>query len=115
MKQKIAIINFVLSLTVLFSVLFQSIHSYVHQSEINAEQIANQKVSKNKSELTHSHTIDLKCAVCDFQFSCFTTTDFFLFQFVKTTAITTVAAVIATQNFTFFTGSLFSLRAPPAF
>ena len=115
MKQKIAIINFVLSLTVLFSVLFQAVHCYVHQSEINVEQIANQELSKNKSELTHSHTIDLKCAACDFQFSCFTTSDFFLFQFVKTTTISTIYAVVSTQNSSFFTGSLFSLRAPPTF
>lgn len=116
MKQKIAIINFVLSLTVLFSILFQSVHSYVHQSEINTEQIAKQKFSKNKSEVTrNNHTINLKCAACDFQFSCFTASDFFLFQFVKTTIISTINAVVSTQKFSFFTGSFFSLRAPPTF
>lgn len=115
MKQKFAIINFVLSLTVLFSVLFQSIHSYVHLSEINTQKITKQKYSENESELTYNHTIHLKCCVCDFQFSYFTAADFFLFQFVKTIVINKLTAVVSYQNLTFFTGSLFSLRAPPAF
>lgn len=109
MKQKFAIINFVLSVTVLFSVLFQSIHSYVHQSEINTEKITNQK----KSEITNAHNITLQCAACDFHFSCFTAAEFFFFKFIKTIVVNKLAAIVLPQPSPYFTGSLFSLRAPP--
>lgn len=114
MKQKFAIINFVLSVAVLFSVLFQLIHSYVHQSEINTEKITNQKKSENKSEITNAHNITLQCAACDFHFSCFTVAEFFFFKFIKTIVINKLTAIALQQPSPYFIGSLFSLRAPPA-
>jgi len=114
MKQKFAIINFVLSIAVLFSVLFQSIHSYVHQSEINTEKLNTLENSKNKQELSHKHTVNLKCAACDFQFSCFTAAEFFFFKFIKTIVVNKLTAIVLPQPSPYFIGSLFSLRAPPA-
>lgn len=114
MKQKFAIINFVLSVTVLFSVLFQSIHSYVHQSEINTENLNTLENSKNKQALSHQHTINLKCAACDFQFSCFTAADFFHYNFIKIAVVTQLTTIVLPPPSSYFSGSLFSLRAPPA-
>ena len=114
MKQKFAIINIVLSVAVLFSVLFQSIHSYVHQSEINSEKLTTPENFKSKLELSQQHTINIKCAVCDFQFSCFTASEFFMFKFIKTIVINKLTAIVLQQPSPYFIGSLFALRAPPA-
>lgn len=113
MKKKFAIINFVLSVAVLFSVLFQSIHSYVHQSEINTEKVTTQKKSENKSEITNALNITLQCAACDFHFSCFTSAEYFVYSFCKTIVVISLTSDVTVQHSPFFIGSLFSLRGPP--
>lgn len=113
MKQKFAIINFVLSVTVLFSVLFQSIHSYVHHSQTAIEEIIIQKKSENKSEITNAHSITLHCAACDFHFSCFTSAEYYVYRFCKTIVVKSLTSAVTVQHSPFFIGSLFSLRGPP--
>lgn len=113
MKKKFVIINVLLSMAVLFSILFQAIHSYEHYSELLTEKKCHHDHSKN--EITHSHTISEKCMICDFNFSSYTTPDFFSFEFHKTTTVTHTALVSFQKNAIFFKGSLFALRAPPLF
>lgn len=115
MKKKIFIINVLLSMAVLFSILFQSIHAYDHHSEQIFTKITQQRPSKNKAEISNNHSISEKCFSCDFNFSSFTTTDFHLFPFYKNSAVKALTSFFFLQSSSFFKGCLFLLRAPPLF
>lgn len=114
MKKKHIIINVFLSMAVLFSILFQSIHAYEHHSEQIAAKHS-QHHSKNKVETNNHHSVSEKCVTCDFNFYSFTTADFFVFEFHINKAVTTLSLFFCHQHSSFFAGSLFSLRAPPIF
>lgn len=113
MKKKFIIINVLLSMAVLFSILFQSVHAYGHHSEQITERLSHQHHSKNKAEISNNHSVHEKCFTCDFSFSLFTTTDFYVLSFHKNSAVTTIYSFLSHQHSSFFAGSLFSLRAPP--
>jgi hypothetical protein len=100
-------------MTVLFAILFQSIHSYEHHSEQITAKFSHQHLSKNKAEISKNHSISEKCATCDFHFSSFTTNDFYLFSFFKNNVVKALNSFFSIQHSSFFAGSLFSLRAPP--
>ncbi len=53
MKKKYIIINVLLSMAVLFSILFQAVHAYGHHSEEIAEKIAHHH-SDNKDEINQN-------------------------------------------------------------
>ena len=114
MKKKHIIINVFLSMAVLFSILFQSIHAYEHHSEQIAAKHS-QHHSKNKVETNNNHSVSEKCVTCDFNFYSFTTADFFVFQFYVNSAVKAFTSFFSQQSSSFFKGSLFSLRAPPIF
>jgi hypothetical protein len=63
MKKKIVIISFIYTAIVLFSILFQSIHSYKHFSEQLSENHCHHK-QKSTHELTHQHHNLEDCFVC---------------------------------------------------
>jgi hypothetical protein len=113
MKKKIIILNVLLSMAVLFSTLFQSIHSYEHHSEKLLAKHCPHLSSKNKTELTHRHSVIEKCFTCHFSFSSFTSPDFFTFLFTKNSSVAFFPSFYSFQHSSFFKGSLFSLRAPP--
>lgn len=113
MKKKFIIINVLLSMAVLFAILFQSVHSYAHHSEQLSAKVSHQQHSKNKAEISNNHSAHKKCFACDFSFSSFTTTDFFVFQFHKNNPVTTLYSFLSHQHSSFFAGSLFSHRGPP--
>ncbi|MDR7211447.1 hypothetical protein [Flavobacterium piscis] len=113
-KKKFIIINVLLSMSVLFSILFQFIHSYEHHSE----QLAAKRYhhySKNKTEISNNHSISEECFTCDFSFSSFTTSDFDVFQFHKNNALIHFSLFHFQEYSSFFKGSHFLLRAPPLF
>ena len=114
MKNKFIIINVLLSVAVLFSILFHSIHSYEHHSEKLLEKKCIHLSSKNKTEVTHKHNVIEKCFSCDFSLSSFTNIEFFFIQFHKNSYLSYSSPFYILQNSSFFKGSLFSLRAPPA-
>ena len=114
MKKKQIIINVLLSMTVLFSILFQSVHSYEHHFEF-AENHCDHQYSKNKTEVSHGHHITEQCVVCHFNFSSFTTTSFYTLQFYKKQIEVNFTLFNLENHSTYFKGSLFSLRAPPLF
>ncbi|OOV19045.1 hypothetical protein [Flavobacterium sp. LM4] len=113
MKKKFIIINVFLSMAVLFSILFQSIHSHEHHTEKLAEKHCH--YSKSKAEVAHSHSISEKCFTCDFNFILFTITNFYVLHFHKNSAVNTLTSFFFYQHSSFFKGSLFSLRGPPIF
>jgi len=115
MKKKVIIINVLLSMAVLFSILFQAIHSYEHHSEQLAAKHYSHPHSKNKTEISNLHKIQEKCVVCHFNFSSSTIPTFSVFRFYENKLVPHYPKFYFQKNYSFFKGSLFSLRAPPIF
>lgn len=113
MIKKFHITNVFLSFAVLFSILFQAIHAYEHHLEALTEKHCDHQYSTNKTEISHAHKVAENCVVCHFNFSSFTTTEFYEFQFHKNIHVTHSPLFYFQKQAAFFKGSLFSLRAPP--
>lgn len=113
-KKKILIINLLMSLTVLFAMLFQTIHSYEHLYQQLTEKHCNHKYSANEKQITHSHELENNCSVCHFTFSTFITGSFPTFSFHKINFTSLKVLFYNKVSCTFFKGGLFALRAPPA-
>lgn len=115
MKKKFIIINVLLSLAVLFSILFQLIHSYEHHFEqLEAKHYIDYQC-ENKTKITQDHNVHEKCFTCDFSFSLFTETNVCFFQFHKNNALIHIPLFSFQEHSSFFKGCLFLLRAPPLF
>jgi len=114
MKKKFIIINLLLSLTVLLSMLFQTIHSYEHIFQQITEKTCEHKYTGNQKEITHSHSVDSNnCPICHFTFSTFIPNSSSSITFCKAAVVIATAFFYAKTSSTFFKGSLFALRAPP--
>ena len=101
-------------MAVLFSILFQYVHSYEHL----AKQLSEKKCShKNISshEITHQHQNFDHCFVCDFTISTFIPSDISNFEFKKIIIPSGYSFFNSREITQFFKGSLFALRAPPSF
>ncbi|MBP4139028.1 hypothetical protein [Flavobacterium geliluteum] len=114
MKNKFAFLNFAVSLVVLFAMLFQTVHSYEHVYRQITETHCDHSDSTSKNQITHSHSIDSDCSICHFAFSTFIPIDFYYAAFTNFTEATSCTFLYAAVSTTFFKGSLFALRAPPA-
>ncbi|QSW89383.1 hypothetical protein J0383_00890 [Flavobacterium endoglycinae] len=114
MKRKIVVVNFVMSLAVLFAMLFQTVHSYEHVFKQLFEKHCEHKNLSGHTQITHSHTTENNCPICHFAFSTFIPHSFQTFSFHKITAETTGKFFYASFSAAYFKGSLFALRAPPA-
>jgi len=114
MKKKLVILNSFLALAVLFTVLFQSVHSYEHLSQQLSEKKCHHKYT-SKEEITHQHHEFDHCFVCNFTLSSFVSSNISHFEF-KNTIISFGHSIFKSKEITqFFKGSLFALRAPPSF
>lgn len=102
-------------MAVLFTILFQSIHSYEHYSEQIVTKNSVKHFSKNKTEINSNQSINEECPICDFQFSSFTANGFYLFSFDKNNVVKAFTFSFSEQHSSFFKGCFFSLRAPPLF
>ena len=80
MKKKLILINISLMMVVLFSILFQSFHSYEHLVKQFAEKKCPQHYSSTKTEFTHHHPAFDNCFVCEFTFSGFISPEKFSYQ-----------------------------------
>jgi archaellum component FlaF (FlaF/FlaG flagellin family) len=84
MKKKFEIINALMSVVILFAILFQSVHSYEHLvKHLSEKKCLHKRVSSQ--EITHQHHNSNHCFVCEFGFSTFITSavfwiHFFIFQ-----------------------------------
>lgn len=112
MKNKFSIVSLVLTVTVLCSMLFQSVHKYEHIATQLAE-IHCTHEKKSATEITHQHDGYDFCGICDFKVSSFT----FLFpskiSIENFDLVTLKTAVTSSEINSFYKGSLFALRAPP--
>lgn len=112
MKKKLVIINYFLMLTVLFAMLFQSVHSYEHLAKQLSEKKCYHKYNSSK-EITHQHHSFENCFVCNFTLSNFISSDVSHFEFKKITIPSGYSFFKSREITQFFKGSLFALRAPP--
>lgn len=98
---------------VLFSILFQSVHSYEHFLDGKASSYVGQSKDDGETKiqtLDHNHE---KCFVCEFTLSSFLPTAFFTLdlQIPFKVPAYNFASVESSE---FFAGSLFSHRGPPS-
>ncbi|HRB71630.1 MAG TPA: hypothetical protein PK776_07260 [Flavobacterium sp.] len=114
MKKKLVILNLSLILAVLFAILFQSVHSFEHLAEEFTHEHCHHKYDISKTEFTHAHHDFDHCFACEFTFSSYLPTEFFSFTFTNTSK-TLTQHIAKTEKPIVFSGSFFSLRAPPVF
>ncbi|SFA93247.1 hypothetical protein SAMN05660845_1051 [Flavobacterium swingsii] len=114
MKKKFVIINLLLAIVVLFSILFQSVHSYEHLAKQVSENKCHHKPTSGH-QITHQHHNFDHCFVCDFTLGGFVTPNISHFQFIKKQVSTGYTFLYSKEITNFFKGSLFALRAPPCF
>ncbi|MDQ6531380.1 hypothetical protein [Flavobacterium sp. LHD-85] len=103
-----------MSIIVLSAMLFQTIHSYEHVFKQLSEKPCEHHTSANQKQITHSHDVDTKCHICHFAFSTYIPNSFDALIFHKTQIETKPIFIYTKSVSTFFKGSLFALRAPPA-
>ena len=111
MMKKLAIINSVLMVAVLFSMLLQSLHSFGHISKLFTEKECHHKYS-GQTEISHQHHPFDDCFVCEFTFSAFISpqTSSYSLHFDNGSSRYRCAPVEAVF---LFPGSFYSLRGPP--
>ena len=112
MKKKFVIINSFLMLAVLFSMLFQYVHSYEHLAKQLSEKECSHKYISSQ-EITHQHHDFDNCFVCNFTVSTFISSDISNFEFKKIIFPSGYSLFNSQEITQFFKGSLFALRAPP--
>lgn len=88
MKKKLNIINLLVSLVVLFAILFPAVHSYTHIAELSPSKHAIEKQDCTKNYYKISSQEIEKCLVCDLKLNSFTEFSFTRFNFYEKTAIT---------------------------
>ncbi|QBN19493.1 hypothetical protein [Flavobacterium nackdongense] len=114
MKKQFVIANAFLTVAVLFSMLFQFVHSYGHLAKQLSEKECHHKYTSSQ-EITHQHHAFDYCFVCHFSVSSFVASETPHFQFQKTTLATEYSFFKSKEITQRFKGSLFALRAPPTF
>ena len=111
MKKKKLIINLSLAIAVLFSMLFQSYHSYEHLAKQLSQKECHHKYNSS-SEITHQHHNLEHCYVCEFSFGSYISPDTFSYQlnadYLEIPYFLTVNEAVIP-----FSGSLYSHRGPP--
>lgn len=115
MKRKLQLLNFVMGLTVLFAILFQSLHSFEHLAKQLSEKQCHHKYHSQKTEINHSHHNFDKCFVCEFAFSSYVSSNKVETNYENKAVVTKYSFAYSKEIFSSFKGSLFSLRAPPVF
>jgi hypothetical protein len=114
MKKKFVLLNSFLMLAVLFSMLFQYVHSYEHLAKQLSEKECAHKYN-SRQEITHQHHNFDNCFVCSFTLSTFISSDISHFEFKKIIIPSGYSLFNSREITQFFKGSLFALRAPPSF
>jgi hypothetical protein len=113
MKNRQFITSISLALTVLFSILFQSLHSYEHISEQLTAEKCHHDYSDKNGQITHQHTAAENCYICHFSFASYLLPDHNSVEF--TTKQTEIPYFYTPVEPVFtFSGNHYFLRGPPA-
>lgn len=90
------------------TIAFQSFHAFSHDHSHEVK-----KSAKEFSALPQSHDDD-DCHICDFHFDFFVAPEEFYLKLDFATAPIPYSKTITPPGTSYFAGSLFALRAPPA-
>lgn len=112
MKKKQLIISLSMALTVLFSILFQSIHSYEHIIKQLSEKQCHHDYNDPSGEITHQHHNYDLCYVCNFAFGAYTIPEHFSFEFHNFNREIPYFFTVS-ENISLFSESAYLLRGPP--
>jgi len=112
MKRKFALFNLALMALVQVAIAYQSFHAFTHKHPAENYTVAGHTKQSKELHTDHVTNDNGNCKVCDFHF------DFFVApqQFCLTLNFDFTPipySYASTESNTFFTGSLFALRAPP--
>jgi len=113
MKKKQLILSVSLALTVLFSILFQSIHSYGHIVKQLSEKQCHHNYNDPQGEITHQHHDYDLCYVCHFTFGSYIIPEEFSFQLYSLHKEIPYFFTRSEKIFS-FSESAYLLRGPPA-
>ena len=114
MKSKFVIINISLMITVLFAMLFQSLHSYEHLIQDLSEQKCHQKHQFIGEQVTHDHHNLEECFACEFTFNNFIFSNLTFFRFLNHTVFFKNTFFYLKESHSFYKGISYSLRGPPS-
>jgi hypothetical protein len=115
MNKKYSVLSFLFGLTVLFAIILQSSHTFIHLEKELAQKQCLHKEFKNQKQFTHGHHNLDRCFLCEFTFSNSIKSDLFIFDFKKIGVLATYSFFYSKEIADSFRGSLFALRAPPRF
>jgi hypothetical protein len=112
MKKKQLIISLSLAVTVLFSILFQSLHTYGHFVKEFFQTECHHKHNGTTAQITHKHHSFDTCKVCHFTFGSYVAPKVLVYTLISNYKVApyfykTARAIVS------FSGSLYSLRGPP--
>lgn len=113
MKRKQLILSFSFAVTILFSILFQSIHSYEHIVKQLTEKQCHHNYNDPSGEITHQHHDFEVCFVCNFAFGSYILPENFSFQFHSYDSEIPYFLPLSEKIFSISVSSYF-LRGPPA-
>lgn len=113
MKKKQLILSVSLALTVLFSILFQSIHSYEHIVKQLSEKQCHHNYNDPQGEVTHQHHDYDLCYVCHFAFGSYIIPEEFSIQLYTLHKEIPYFFTHSEKIFS-FSESAYLLRGPPA-
>lgn len=113
MKRKQLILSLSFAVTILFSILFQSIHSYEHIAKQLSEKQCHHNYNDPSGEITHQHHDYEVCFVCNFAFGSYILPENFSFQFHSYDSEIPYFLPLSEKIFSISVSSYF-LRGPPA-
>jgi hypothetical protein len=115
MKKRLLIFNYSVLAAILFTVLYQSVHSFEHLvKQLTTEHCHHKYNGSNTAEITHSHHDYDHCFVCKYSFSNYIPTTIYSAEFFNVVSDTTRLFGYG-EKLVFFTGSFYNLRGPPSF
>lgn len=114
MKNKFVLINSLMSVVILFAILFQSMHSFEHLTKQLTEKKCLHKHVSDK-QITHQHKILKQCFVCEFAFSSFIDTNTKTFLLTSIEVFFKQVSFYNNNSITCFNGISYPLRGPPHF
>ncbi|WP_220760972.1 hypothetical protein [Flavobacterium sp. UMI-01] len=113
MKKKGVILHVLLTLILLFPIVFQLVHIYEHHSEQNKKQLELVSNSNSGNQRIADDTLSEDCFVCDYTFTVQSLATLFSYSFSYDCAVVATLLLYIPTAVVFYCGSLFSLRAPP--
>jgi hypothetical protein len=113
MKKKQLILSLSFAVTILVSILFQSIHSYEHIVKQLSEKQCHHDYNDPSGEITHQHHNYDLCFVCNFAFESFVVPQDFSFHFYYFNSDIPYFFPLSEKIFSIST-TPYLLRGPPA-